>query len=181
MRTTTPRNPLAQLRAAQRVALTLIVAVALAGLTMAASAIAAHPKAGSRYAGSTSASPLNGFLAPVTFTVARNGKSLLNFKYSSFGCFGAGGFRPGVDYYTQPGSVIKVGTVKLSKSGSFSVSGAVSDYSGFGDKTATTSKVAGRFTSARLATGTITFSQKVTGKFVSSCGPGVLQFTAKAK
>lgn len=181
MRTTAPRNPLAQLRAPRRVTLALTVAVALAGLTMAASAIAAHPKAGSRYAGSTSASPVNGFPAPVTFTVARNGKSLLNFKFSTFGCFGAGGFRPGVDYYTQPGSIIKVGTVKLSKSGRFSVSGTVSDYSAFGDKTATTSKVVGRFAKAKLATGTITFSQKVIGKFSSSCGPGTLQFTAKAK
>ncbi|HEV7162610.1 MAG TPA: hypothetical protein VGN25_05080 [Solirubrobacteraceae bacterium] len=155
--------------------------VAIAGLSTVATALAAHPHAGARFSGFTSASPINGFKAPVTFTVASNGSTLQNFKYSSFGCFGAGGFRPGIDYYTQPNNITKVGTVKLSKSGSFSVSGVVSTVSSFGDTTKTTSAVSGRFTSAGAATGTVSFSQKISGKFTSSCGPGVLHFTVKAR
>lgn len=158
-----------------------VAIVAIAGMSSVATALAAHPHAGARFSGFTSASPINGFKAPVTFTVASNGSTLQSFKYSSFGCFGAGGFRPGIDYYTQPNNITKVGTVKLSKSGSFSISGAVFSYSAFGDTTKTTSKVTGRFTSAKTATGTISFSQQISGKFTSSCGPGVLSFTVKAR
>ncbi len=159
-------------RAARGAAVTLIVVLA-----MAATALAAHPKAGSHFSGFTAASPVNGFKAPVTFTVSGHDNTLLNFKYSSFGCFGAGGFQPGVDYYTKPGSIIKVGTVKLSKSGRFSVTGAVSDYTAFGTKTKTTSKVTGTFTSAKAASGTVTFSQKLSGKYTSACGPASLPFS----
>src|SRR3984885_5057394 len=98
---------------------------AIAVLSIAATALAAQPRAGARFSGFTSASPINGFKAPVTFTVSSNGSTLQSFKYSSFGCFGAGGFRPGIDYYTQPNNITKVGAVKLSKSGRFSVSYAV--------------------------------------------------------
>ena len=157
--------------------LTLLVALLLLGT--AATALAAHPKSGSHLSGYTSASPVNGFKAPVTFSVAPNGTALLNFKYSSFGCFGAGGFRPGVDYYTQPQSTIKVGKVSLSKSGHFSASGATNTYSAFGEKTITTTKVTGSFTSAKTATGTISFSQQISGKFTSTCGPANISFTAK--
>ncbi len=157
------------------------VALAVIALITAAAALAAHPNAGGRFSGFTSASPINGFKAPVTFNVSSNGSTLQNFKYSSFGCFGAGGFRPGIDYYTQPNNIIKVGNVKLSKAGRFSISGAVSTSNSFGDITKTTSTVSGRFTSARTATGSISFSQKVSGKFTSSCGPGVIHFTVKAR
>lgn len=119
--------------------------------------------------------------SPVTFAVSGNGTTLTNFRYSSFGCFGAGGFQPGIDYYTKPQAIIKVGRVKVSKAGHFSASGAVSTYTAFGNTTKTTSKVSGSFTSAKAAKGTISFGQKVTGKFKSSCGPAVLSFTVKVK
>jgi hypothetical protein len=155
------------------------VLVSLAVLTTATAAIAAHPKKGSHLAGATSEAPVNGFKAPVTFAVSPNGKTLTKFAYSTFGCFGAGGFRPGIDYYTQPSAIVKVGTVKVSGSGHFSVTGAVFVYSSHGVKTTTTTKVTGSFTKSTAANGTITFTQKDTGTYTSSCGPATLSFTAK--
>jgi hypothetical protein len=164
---------------AVRRGLAALLAGALA-LTVVAVALAAHPKKGASFAGVISTeSPVNGFPAPVKFAVSANGKTLTAFKYSTFGCFGAGGFRPGIDYYTKPGSVIKVGTVKVSGS-SFSVSGAVSSYTAFGYTTKTTTAVHGSFTSPTSAAGTIVFSQKESGKYTSQCGPATLAFTAKA-
>jgi hypothetical protein len=158
---------------------TLTLLVAILALASAATAIAAHPKGGSRLSGYTSESPINGFKAPVTFSVAPSGATLLNFTYASLGCVGSGGFSPGVDYFTKPFNTIKVGKVKLSKSGHFSESGAPSSYTAFGDKTTTTTKVTGSFTSSKNATGTITFSQQISGKFTTSCGPANISFTAK--
>jgi hypothetical protein len=160
-----------------KITLTLLLALLL--LATAASAIAAHPKGGARLSGYTSESPINGFKAPVTFSVSSSGTTLLNFTYASLGCVGSGGFSPGVDYFTKPFNTIKVGKVKVSKSGHFSESGAASTYSAFGDKTVTTSKVAGVFAGAKSATGTITFGQQISGKFTTSCGPANISFTAK--
>lgn len=154
------------------------VAVIVALGTLTAVAVAAKPKHGAHFVGKTAASPVNGFNAPVTFAVSKNGRSLTNFRYSSFGCLGAGGFRPGIDYYTQPGSIIKVGAVKVSASGHFSATGAVSSYTSHGFTTTTTSSVIGSFTKANAATGSITFSQKATGAFKASCGPAAIGFTA---
>jgi hypothetical protein len=155
------------------------VLVGAAVLTSAAAAMAAHPKKGSHFTGVTSESPVNGFKAPVTFVVSGNGKTLTQFAYSTFGCFGAGGFQPGIDYYTQPSAIIKVGKVTVSGSGHLSEAGAAFVHSSFGVTTTTTTKVSGSFTSAKAANGTITFTQKDTGKFTSSCGPGTISFTAK--
>jgi hypothetical protein len=151
----------------------------LAALSLAGVALAAKPAHGAHFNGRTSAQPVLGFYAPVTFAVSQNGQSLSGFSFGSFGCFGAGGFRPGVNPYTG-GSIIHVGTVKVSASGSISVRGAKSTSSGFGNTTVTTVSVTGRFTKAKAATGTITFSQKITGKFNSTCGPAQIGFTASA-
>ncbi|HEX4467765.1 MAG TPA: hypothetical protein VH025_11310 [Solirubrobacteraceae bacterium] len=159
----------------------LALLLAVASLVMAAQALAASPKKGAHFKGATSSALVNNFPAPVTFTVSSDGKKLTGFKYSSFGCFGAGGFRAGIDYYTMPFAVMKVGTVKVSKGGHFSVSGASSTYEAHGQKTVTTSKVTGHFSKAKVASGAITFSQKVTGSFNSNCGPGTVTFTAAAK
>jgi hypothetical protein len=86
-----------------------------------------------------------------------------------------------VDYFTKPQSTIKVGNLSLSKSGHFSESGATSTYTAFGEKTVTTTKVTGRFTSARAATGIISFNQQISGKFTSTGGPASLSFTAKGR
>ncbi len=179
MRTVTRPSPHAG-RPSKRLA--AIAIAAIVGLGTAASALAAQPKSSARFAGFiTTLAPINGFKAPVTFAVSSSATTLLNFKYASFGCFGAGGFQPGVDYYTKPQATIKVGTVKVSKSGRFSAAGAVSTFTGFGQTTKTTSRVSGSFTSAKSAKGTITFSQKISGKYTSSCGPATIAFTAKAK
>ena len=166
--------------AIRRSALGVMSCVLAAALSLAAVAFAAKPAHGAHFSGRTAAQPVVGFYAPVKFTVSQNGRQLTGFSYGSFGCFGAGGFRPGVNPYTG-GSVIHIGTVKVSASGSISVSGAKSTSSGFGNTTVTTVSVAGRFTKPKAAAGTITFSQKITGKFNSTCGPAQIGFTASAR
>ena len=166
------------LRTPRRGAAALTVGGAL--LVGAGVASAAHPQAGARFAGTSSLAPINGFKAPVTFRVSRNGGKLTGFAYSSLGCFGAGGFRPGVDYFTQPSAIIRVGTVKVLKSGSFSASGTTSVTS-HGVTTTTTTKVNGMFTTAKLARGVVTFQQRASGSFTATCGPAKLSFTAKRK
>lgn len=153
----------------------IAVALALAG-----AALAAKPKRGARFSGHTSAPAVSGFLAPVAFTVAQDGRSLKGFSFGSFGCFGAGGFRPGVNPY-KGNSIIRVGTVKVASTGRFSVSKARSRVTVAGQTTTTTISVTGRFTKPKAATGTITFTQKVTGSFESSCGPASIGFGATAR
>jgi hypothetical protein len=157
----------------------VVIGGSLAALLLAAVAFAAKPAHGAHFSGRTAVAPTVGFYAPVKFTVSHNGRQLNGFSYGSFGCFGAGGFRPGVNPYTG-GSIIHVGTVNVSPSGSISVSGAKSSYSAFGNTTMTTVSITGRFTKAKAATGTITFAQKISGKFNSTCGPAHVGFTASA-
>ena len=85
-----------------------------------ATALAAHPKAGRKYAGFTSEAKVEGFGAPVSFTVSGTAAKLGNFRYGSLGCFGAGGFRPGVDPFTGS-SITKVGTISVASSGHFAI------------------------------------------------------------
>ncbi len=165
--------------AIRRSALGAMCCVLAAALSLAGVAFAAKPAHGAHFTGRTAAEPVLGFYAPVKFTVSQNGRQLTGFSYGSFGCFGAGGFKPGVNPYTGS-SVIHIGAVKVSASGSISVNGASSTSSGFGNTTVTTVSVTGRFTKPRVATGTITFSQKITGKFNSTCGPAQIAFTASA-
>jgi hypothetical protein len=165
--------------AIRRSALGVMSCVLAAALSLAAVAFAAKPAHGAHFTGRTAVEPVLGFYAPVNFTVSQNGRQLTGFSYGSFGCFGAGGFKPGVNPYTGS-SVIHIGTVKVSASGGISVNGAKSTTSGFGDTTVTTVSVTGRFTKPKAATGTITFSQKITGKFNSTCGPAQIAFTASA-
>jgi hypothetical protein len=166
--------------AIRRSALGVTVGLLLAAMTLAAAALAAKPAHGAHFTGRTAAAPILGFYAPVRFTVSQNGRQLTGFSYGSFGCFGAGGFRPGVNPYTG-GSMIHVGAVRVSASGSISVSGAKSTSSAFGNTTVTTISVTGRFTKAKAATGKITFSQKISGKFNSTCGPAQIGFSASAR
>jgi len=159
----------------------LMIAVGVALLTAAAVAIAAHPKKGAHFAGTSSEPVIMGFKAPVTFAVSSNGKTATNFRYSTLGCFGAGGFPPGVNPYTQANAVIKIGAVTISTSGRFARTGAVSVYhSTFGITTTTTTKLSGTFTGPKASHGKITFSQKDTGRYTGTCGPATISFTAKA-
>jgi hypothetical protein len=156
-----------------------IVALACALMLAAAVALAAKPKKGAHFSGHTSVSAVEGFRAPVTFSVSSNGRSLKGFTYGSFGCFGAGGFRPGVNPYTG-NSLVHLGAVAVSRSGKISVTGAKRSYSVAGQTTVTTVSISGEFLTAKSASGTISFSQTVTGStFKSSCGPAKVTFSAK--
>jgi hypothetical protein len=165
-------------RAVRALAL-LTAAVLLLGAALAAAALAAKPARGAHFSGRTSVPAILGFRAPVSFTVSQNGRQLNGFSFGTFGCFGAGGFRPGVNPYTG-NSILHIGTVKVSASGQISVTGATSKYSVQGQTTVTTISVAGHFTKAKAATGSIKFSQNVTGSVKSSCGPATVGFTASA-
>jgi hypothetical protein len=154
--------------------LALVCAAAFAAV-----AFAAKPAHGAKFSGRTSTQAINGFFAPVKFTVSHDGKSLTGFTFGSLGCQGAGGFQPGVSPYKN-GSIIHVGTVKVSSKGSMSVSGAKSKFSIQGQVTTTTVAITGHFTKSKAATGTITFSQKFSGTLDSSCGPAKISFTASA-
>jgi hypothetical protein len=160
-----------------------ILAAIAASALLASSAVAlgALPKHGASFAGTTAAVKINGFSPLVRFTVAKNGKSLDGFRYSTLGCLGGGGFRPGVDYYAKTDWFIKVGTVKVTANGHFSATGATFSNSIAGVTTTTTTNVNGRFSKSKTASGTIFLSQKITGKFTSSCESTVpVHFTATA-
>jgi hypothetical protein len=147
----------------RRKATAATLAITLA-LGFAATALAAHPKPGKRYAGTqTNVNPIVGFSAPVSFKVSSTGKQLLRFTYGTIGCFGAGGFKPGVDPYTRS-DLIKVGPITVTGSGHFAISNSKMTYQyptgGYTQVTKTT--ISGRFTTRKTATGTITYSQTLT-------------------
>jgi hypothetical protein len=159
-----------------------VLATAL-GLLLAAAALAAHPTAGTAYAGDTAAPAVNGFRGPVTFTVSAGGSSLLAFQYGNIGCI-PGGTIAGNPYASAAG-MIKVGTIPVSAKGHFSVTGTTFTYTNTkaGMKTVTTTMVTGKFKTAKKATGAISFSQHLTGPdgFSKSCGPLEMKFTAKTQ
>jgi hypothetical protein len=152
-------------------------------LTLSVAALAANPKAGKKYAGFTAEPKIEGFGAPVSFKVSANGAKLLNFQYGSLGCFGAGGFRPGVNPFTQFGGIKRLGTVTVSKNGHFSITNAKSTYNSakFKFSIVTTSQVTGQFVTSKRATGTIRFTQADhQGSKTTNCGPASIAFTASA-
>lgn len=155
-------------------------------LAMAATALAAHPKARKHYSGETSGIKVNGFKPKATFTVSANGKTLLHFSYQTFGCFGFGGrLTPGVNYYNKPWNTMVLGSISVKSNGTFSVKNVKSTYAvkvqGATQKTVTTSTVSGHFKNAKTAVGQITFGQKFSmpGAPGSACGPATVTFTAK--
>jgi hypothetical protein len=156
----------------------LSAAFALSALALTPAALAALPKAGARFAGTTSQPPILGFHAPVSFTVSHNRGSLTGFRFSSLGCFGAGGFRAGEDVFTKPFAIIKLGTVKVSKTGTISASAVKYLYAQ--NHTTTVASVSGKFTNAKTLHGKITFSQANPSAVPTSCGPAQISFTAKA-
>jgi hypothetical protein len=154
--------------------LALVCAAAFAAV-----ALGAKPAHGAKFSGRTSADAVEGFFAPVNFSVSQDGKSLKSFTFGTLGCEGAGGFAPGVNPF-KGGSIIHVGTVKVSSKGAISVSGAKSKFEIQGQITTTTVAVTGHFTKSKAVTGAITFSQKFSGTLDSSCGPGKINFRASA-
>jgi hypothetical protein len=150
-------------------------------LVLAATALAAVRPHPGRYAGFTSATAIDGFKPPVGFTLSSGRTTLTAFKWASIGCFGAGGFRG--DPWTGKGDNYIVATIPVSHGGTFSVKNAKSTYTSHGYTTVTTMSVSGRFTGARSASGTITYSQKLSGPQITGnkCGPGTVSFSARAK
>lgn len=166
----------------RRSALGATVAILAACTALAATALAAKPKHGARFTGHTSAAAILGFRAPVTFTVSQDGASLKGFTYGSFGCVGAGGFRPGVSPY-KGNALVHVGSIKVSSSGRFSVHGVKTTTIFPSQTTVTTIAVSGHFSKAKAATGSITFAQQTSGtfsthSFSTACGPSTIGFTA---
>jgi hypothetical protein len=155
----------------------IAVALTTAVLLFAGIAFAASPKKNARFGGNTSAPAVEGFRAPVKFTVAPDGKSLLNFTFGTFGCFGAGGFRPGVNPYTG-NSLVNAGKVKVGANGKVSAK-TLSGYTVAGQKTTTTISIDAKFSSPKRVSGTISFSQ-VVSPGGAKCGPANLSFTASA-
>lgn len=151
--------------------------VLIVGLALAAPAVAAKPKHNARFSGHTSAKPVVGFLAPVTFKVAPNGLSLYNFTYGSFGCFGAGGFKPGVNPYTK-NSLVDAGKLKVSASGRVSAKALVTE--SIGETTTTTITITAKFSTPKKISGTIQYSQVVENSFHSSCKSDPISFSASA-
>lgn len=162
----------------------VVLASGAVALVVAGTAIAAHPKPGKTFSGTTSAKALNGFKPAVTFKTASSGTRILKFAFQSTGCFGSGGaLQPGVNYLAKPWNVHVLGTIKVSSDGKFSVKNAKSRYGVQNQTTLTTASVSGKFTNAKTATGTITYSQSFSqpGVTGSNCGPVKLTFKATAK
>jgi len=159
--------------------LRILAALIAASLLVVASAAAAKPKRNARFSGFISAPPIVGFKAPVTFKVASNGLSLSNFTFGSFGCFGAGGFRPGVNPYTKSG-LHNAGKVKVSSSGRVSAK-AVSSEKAAGTTTTFTITITARFSSPKKVSGTIGFTEvNSSASFHASCTSPPKSFTARA-
>jgi hypothetical protein len=168
-------------RTIRRTGLVAFVSLLAAAPPLAANALAATPKKGARFSGHIAQAPVVGFTAPVRFRVDPNGRSLDRFTFGSFGCFGAGGFRPGVNPYTGD-SLIDAGSIKLAGNGHFAQT-QLAGYTAAGQTSTFLIKVSGRFTKRNLASGTIQFTQTVTG--VGSSGPikctsSPLSFTARS-
>jgi len=156
----------------------LLCAVAALSLLLAAAALAAHPKAGKKYSGSTSAPKMNGFRAPVSFKVSSSGGRLLSFKYGNTGC--PSQTKPAGNPYLKSAALTTVGTIHVSSAGTFSVKNLKTST---GPATYTISSVTGKFKSAKTATGSIKISNwfSVPGN-THSCGPtSSVRFTATTK
>lgn len=130
--------------------------IAAFSLLLTAGALAAHPKAGRSFAGFTSGPAYNGFKPPISFKVSSDGKRLLGFKFSAGDCGGMGG--PG-NPWANPEFVRKIGTIKVTSKGSFSIRNVKTKVAVRGSNPPVTkysdSTVSGRFTTTKKATGTI--------------------------
>ena len=137
--------------------------VVLAGalsLVLVAGGSAAVPKAGKLYTGPLATSSYHGFTPSVSFTTSRNGRQLLRFKWAGGGCTGLGGAG---NAYASPKLNYKVGTINVSRTGSFSVKNVKTKVTiSPGVIKTTISTVKGRFKNATTAIGTIYFTQTLT-------------------
>jgi hypothetical protein len=165
----------------------VVLATALS-LALVGSGSAAVPKAGKLYTGTLATSSYHGFTPSVSFTASRNGRQLLLFKWVGGGCTGLGG--PG-NAYASPEMNYKVGTINVSRTGSFSVKNVKTKVTISPGVTKTTiSTVKGHFKNSTTAVGTIYFTQtrtpskpcsgKVAFTAVLGPAPGALHKTSPA-
>jgi hypothetical protein len=154
----------------------VLCGVAALSLILAATALAASPKAGSRYSGFTSAPKINGFQAPVSFKVSSPAGKLLSFKYGNTGCPTQSA--PG-NPYLKSNALTTVGTIPVSSTGTFSAKNVKTTTS---SATYVISSVAGKFKSRTTATGSIKINNwfSVPGN-THSCGSSTVTFTATTK
>ena len=150
----------------------LVPVTLLAIVPTVAAAASTRPQSG-RFSGYVAVKKVNGFSDVVTFVVRP--KSLRNFSFGTLGCFGYGAFPTGVDPFAT--SLATVYSVPMSASGTFAVKAAKASYGGGDISTKLFVTIAGRFTSATSATGTITFTE--TGANAAKCGPAKMSFTAQ--
>lgn len=147
-------------------------------LSPAASASAAMPVAGKLYTGHTTAT-YHYFTAPVSFRVSRSGGKLLRFKWAGGGCLGVSGSG---DQWTNPAYIYKVGTIRVSAGGRFTVRGVKWVYRKTNVSPAITkvtiSTVVGRFKTSKKAVGTINFKQRLTKQGTTKRCSGKIRFTA---
>jgi hypothetical protein len=160
--------------------LNMLGAVAALTLILAGAALAAHPKAGSKYAGFTSAPKVNGFRAPVSFKVSSSGNKLLSFKYGNTGCPSM--TTPPGNPYLKSNSITTVGTIHVSSTGTFSIKNLKTTSTSNKTTFFTISSVTGKFKTAKTATGRIKFSNGFNAPgFTHSCETFTVTFTATTK
>jgi hypothetical protein len=147
----------------------VLFSAAVLGLPTVASA--ASPAKGAHFSGKTNEKPARS----LSFVVSNSGTAAANFQFSTLGCLASP---------TAVAKTVKVGTIKLSKSGSFSVSGAKSVITKHPKSTLTvkiafTVKVSGKFTSKKAATGTISYTESISspGEPGPKCTSKPLKFT----
>ena len=133
-------------------------------------ALAALPQAGD-YRGTTGEAPVNGFKPPLSFTVSRDGKKLLSFKWGSEPCSQNGRTPKGDPWSGASPWVHEVPMIRVSPTGRFAVTNYKST-SGSGSQTVeTTVTIKGRFATSRLAKGTISYTQAEGNTFCGSFFP----------
>ena len=151
---------------------TRAVALAAVGaLMLTGTALAAHPKAGRKYGGTTTEAKVGGKRPTVTFKVSGDGRKLVNFSYQTVGCF-AGASEARQD----------LGSLSVSSSGAFSAHNVRTHHTAGARTLVTTTSVSGKFKSPGTATGTISYRQSVAikgGPQIKPCGPRKVSFTAK--
>jgi hypothetical protein len=153
----------------------LTIALALTTLitATAAAATAALPRAGARFTGPTSAKMVNGFGDTVTFVAGT--KTLKGFSFGTLGCFGYGTFPVGVDPYAI--SLAQLKPIPLTAKGTFAITSAQASYNAGDAGIKLLVSVAGQFTSATAAKGTILVTEKAANG--GTCGPAKMTFTVK--
>jgi hypothetical protein len=160
----------------------MVAVVGLLALIALGSALGRHSRHGQRYSGVTSAPTVGGIAAPVTFTISVDRTALTGFTYATLGCLHPGDDRsaPGKDAYRLAATKQALGRIAIAPDGTFAADGLRSSDLAGGRRTVTTSSVSGRLTTVGSVTGTITFSQRRSGRGAGSsgCGPATVSFTA---